>query len=364
MVSSALRHGATEAIGRGGGEPPARSAPSWLRAILGVPLLAKVAGANLLVVLVAAGAMALAHRADVPEPRLQLLMYGALALGFVVNVLLVVAALSPLGRLEETARAIWTGDLSARVRPSPLADRDIARIGRILNLLLDGLADDRERMRRLAAQAISAGDEERARIARELHDSTAQTLAALCMQLGAAARDVEDPRIAARLEELRKVGGDALEEVRTLAHTVHPRVLDDLGLVAALEWLGRQTRDHAGLDVRVDARLGRAALPREVQSVLYRVAQEALRNAARHARARSARVALEAEGGHAALTVADDGEGFDVGAAERRRPGMGLFSMRERVALAGGSVDIESAPGAGTRITARVPVEEDRPDEQ
>lgn len=366
-MTDRLRFATAVALGRGGGDTPSPAVRSWARALLGVPLLAKVGGANLLVVLAAAGGMAIAHRAAVTEDRMLLVMYAALALGFVVNVVLVVAALSPLGRLEETARAIWEGDLTARVRASPFADRDVARIGRTLNILLDGLAEDRERMRRLASQVIGAGDEERARIARELHDSTAQTLAALCMQLGAAARvaaEEGDAAAAARMEELRRTCGDALEEVRTLAHTVHPRVLDDLGLVSALEWLGRQTREHTGLKVQVDAPLRRATLPRDVQAALYRVAQEALRNATRHAQARAVRVTLDVRAGVAVLGITDDGIGFDVEAAERRRPGMGLFSMRERVALAHGSVNIDSAPGSGTRITASVPVEEVRPDER
>ena len=111
------------------------------------------------------------------------------------------------------------------------------RVGGAINLLLDGLVQDRAQSRRLASLVISAQDEERARIARELHDSSAQTLTALLLQVSAAARDEKDPVLATRLEEIRVIAGSALEEVRVLSHTVHPRVLDDLGLVAALEWL-------------------------------------------------------------------------------------------------------------------------------
>ena len=134
--------------------------------------------------------------------------------------------------------------------PSRLADRDMARVGTTLNTLLDRLTEDRARVRRLAAQVISAQDEERARVARELHDSTAQMLAAVMLQLGVAAQESTSPALDERIATLRDMAAEALEEVRTLSHTIHPRVLDDLGLAAALEWLARQTREQESLDVR------------------------------------------------------------------------------------------------------------------
>jgi signal transduction histidine kinase len=230
-------------------------------------------------------------------------------------------------------------------------------VGRTVNLLLDALDADRTRMRALAAQTISAQDAERARIARELHDSTAQTIAALTYQLSALARDANEPAIQSRLTELHALAGDALEEVRVLAHTIHPRVLDDLGLVAALGWLSRRTREHCGLDVTVTSTAGDAVarLSRPAAAALYRVAQESLRNVERHADATTATITVALDEGAVALTVADDGRGFDLAEAEERRPGMGLFAIRERLALVDGTVDIDTAPGAGTRVHARVP---------
>lgn len=232
-----------------------------------------------------------------------------------------------------------------------MADPEMARVGGTVNRLLDGLAGDRERLRELAAAVVDAADAERARIGRELHDSTAQTLAALAMQLAAASRDSRDPALTERLAMLRELAGTAVEEVRTLAHSVHPRVLDDLGLVAALE-----------VEVRVTPEAERvsAAADRHAMSALYRVAQESLRNAERHAAAHSVEIAVSAARGARGedllvLEVRDDGTGFDVAEAEARRPGMGLFSMRERVGLVGGVVGIASAPREGTRVTARVP---------
>jgi len=204
---------------------------------------------------------------------------------------------------------------------------------------------------------ISAQDEERARVARELHDSTAQMLAAVMLQLGVAAKESTSPALDARIATLRELASEALEEVRSLSHTIHPRVLDDLGLAAALEWLARQSREQDALDVEVFAGDG-PAISKLPASVLYRVAQEALRNAVRHAAARRVELWLRQAPGTATLEVVDDGRGFDVRRAEERRPGMGLFSMRERVGLVNGTLAVVSAPGRGTRIVATVPVTE------
>ena len=323
---------------------------------LRVPLLGKLVGANLLIVL-AALVVVVAERQHVLPGNAVSILGVALALSLVVNLGLVHVALRPLSELELTAARVSAGDLGARVSDSPLADRDMARVGTTLNTLLDNLTNDRARVRRLAAQVISAQDEERARVARELHDSTAQMLAAVMLQLGVAARENESPALDARIATVRDMVADALEEVRSLSHTIHPRVLDDLGLAAALSWLARQTREQESLDAEAFADDG-APIPRLEATVLYRVAQESLRNAVRHARAHRVEVWLRRTPTTATLEVVDDGRGFDVRRAEERRPGMGLFSMRERVGLVNGTLVVESVPGRGTRVVATVPLTE------
>jgi signal transduction histidine kinase len=322
---------------------------------LRVPLLGKLAGANLLIVVAALIGVAAERRMDAPGHVVSILGV-ALGMSLVVNFLLVYVALRPLSDLEAAATRVSAGDLEARVAPSVLADRDMARVGTTLNVLLDRLTEDRARVRRLATQVISAQDEERARVARELHDSTAQILTAVMLQLGAAARESSSPLLDARIATLRELAAEALEEVRLLSHTMHPRVLDDLGLVAALEWLGRQTRAQTSLHVEVSVADGGVQIPAPLASVLYRVAQEALRNAVRHAHARHVQLRLRADLGAAVLEVGDDGRGFDVRRAEERRPGMGLFSMRERVALVNGNLVVTSAVNRGTRVVATVPL--------
>jgi signal transduction histidine kinase len=335
------------------------AAPPPIAALVGrvlrVPLLGKLAGANLLIVLAALVGVATERRLDLPGSAVSVLGI-ALALSLAVNFALVYVALRPLTDLETAAGRVSAGDLEARVEPSILADRDMARVGTTLNELLDRLTEDRARVRRLAAQVISAQDEERARVARELHDSTAQILTAVMLQLRAAAHESRSPELDARIATLRELASEALEEVRSLSHTMHPRVLDDLGLAAALEWLARQTRAEEPFDVRVAADEGEPGIPEHLASVLYRVAQEALRNAARHAEAHHVEVTLRREIGAATLEVVDDGRGFDLRRAEERRPGMGLFSMRERVGLVNGRLVVSSAPGMGTRVVATVPL--------
>lgn len=322
--------------------------------LLALPLVGKLVGANTLILL--AAALVLARGGGARDDAV--LMIVALAVSFAINVLLVWVALRPLTGLEATAKRIQAGDFAARVPRSRIADRDLSRIGQTLNELVDRLTGDRARMRELATQVIQAQDAERARVARELHDSTAQTIAAALLQVGAlsASPDVA-PAMQAKLGTVRRTVADALEEVRSMAHTMYPRVLDDLGLGPALEWLASRAQDASGITVRVECPAGGgAAVPPAAAAVLYRVAQEGLRNAVTHSGATTIMLRLDVDDDRACIEVRDDGHGFDPVAADRRRAGMGLFAMRERAALVDGEVEIASAPGSGTRVRATVPL--------
>lgn len=334
--------------------------PQWLAATLSVPLLVKLVGANLFVGIVLA-TVVVHQAAGAIQQRLLMILCATLGVSMLVNVLLVALALRPLRTIERSADSVWRGNFDARVPPSALADRDMARLGSTLNLLLDSLVRERRRMHELAAQVIDAQDAERARIARELHDSTAQTLTGVTLQLSAAAREYEGVADLGRLELARELAQNALEEVRQLARSVYPRVLDDLGLPAALEWLSRQAHEEIGLTAVMSIDVNDVAFPPTIASTLYRVAQEALRNVQRHSGASNVQISLYLDGSDAVLEVTDDGEGFDLGDAERRRPGMGLFAMRERIGLVGGEATIDSAPGMGTMVRARVPLEQPEP---
>lgn len=320
-------------------------------AALRVPLAVKVLGAN-------AGAIAILVAGWLIAGNE--LSAGAIALCLIViavHAMLVLIALRPIRDLESVASRLWQGDYAARVTRSSVADTEVLRIGAMFNILLDGLAADRARMRELAADAIAAGDRERAGLARELHDSVAQHLAALQLELSAAARDASDSRAGDRLRDGRDAVEVILHEVRSLSHELHPGVLDDFGLEAAVRRIGRDLSNGRGLDVDVNLDGDRNRLPRAIESALYRVAQEAVRNAALHSGARHVRISLHRAATTATLNVHDDGVGFDLAEAETRRPGLGLTSMRERVELLNGRFDVKTAKGSGTTISATVPLD-------
>lgn len=322
---------------------------AWMRRLASTPLLAKIVVADVIINVVALWVVGQAP----PDANVEIII-SSLLVTLALNAGLVYWALLPLRALEDTTLRVSRGDLGARFAASPLADRNIARIGHTVNDLLDHLTADRERARQLAAQVISVGDDERAHIARELHDSTAQSLSALEMMLTAA---IHEPGVGTRTDRLHTmhdIAKQALAEVRTLSHTMHPRVLDDLGLVAAVEHLGRRTREQARLRVWVTS-AEEAPVPRVVASVLYRVAQEALGNAVKHANAAEIFIDLRSTAHEITLEVRDNGVGFDI-AAEASTRGLGLFSMRERLGLVDGVLTIITAPGAGTTVRATVPV--------
>jgi signal transduction histidine kinase len=328
--------------------------PRWIATLLGIPLIGKIAGANAIIVVAAVLVAYFGHMVDAGS-GLWLVLLGALGLGMAVNAVLVYVALRPLQELENTARRVWQGHLDSRVPGSLVTDAGIQRVGNTLNILLDGLSADQARLRYLANQVIQAGDRERASLARELHDSTAQTLAALLLELSVLAGQNTDPNLDERITRVRAIVSDVLDEVRMLAHTVHPRVLDDLGLGAALQLLARESVQRSNVLVTYAGPAKVEPLDAPSASALYRIAQEAVGNAIRHARAHSVAVRLRENASVMELEVADDGIGFVPDEVERRRSGMGLFTMRERAALVGGRLSLTSANGKGTRVIAQVP---------
>ncbi|MEO7043530.1 MAG: sensor histidine kinase [Gemmatimonadaceae bacterium] len=350
----------------GGGNPP-----RWIERLLRIPLPAKLVGANLLLLVAAtATALIVRHRELSTAPVLTVVVVAFLA-ALLLNTALVMLAVRPLRALEKTVDTIWRGDLDARVPISVLADRHVMRVARMFNILLDGLVSDRARTRRLATELITAADRERAAISRELHDSAAQSLAAIVMQLSVGVQSIDSaPRgvIKERIEGARLLAINTLEEVRLLAHTMHPRVLDDLGLIAALKRLARDTTDHlanyatqpgaSGVVIDVIALdASDELIPPTVMSVLYRVAQEAIQNARRHAAPQRVEIHFKRDLENASVEIVDDGRGFDPETLKGERAGIGLFTMRERVALVDGEFRIHSRPGGGTSVLASIPLQ-------
>lgn len=346
---------ATAELGQRMEPPTGRAAHGLWERILRVPLAGKILGANVLIAAAALVATFAAGGGHADDKRLIFIIFSALGFALGVNVLLVMAALRPLRALAEAAEAVRRGDASARVAHSRLADRDFVRVGGTFNRLLDELQAERERLRELAGEVIEAGDRERELLARELHDSSAQRVAAAAMHLGAVINDGSNERVRGRLEPAKHLMDEVLEELRSLAHLMHPRVLDDLGLPPALRTLAREF-SRPGIEIDVDSDAPPQRLPREVESMLYRVAQEAVSNAVRHGHAERIEVMLHVTLRAAELVVTDDGCGFDVAAQERKNDGIGLFSMHKRMTLVDGKLEITSREGAGTRVRATVPL--------
>ena len=214
-----------------------------------------------------------------------------------------------------------------------------------------------EELADLSRRLIRAQEEERAMIARELHDDVTQRLAVLAIDAGRAELAAAGGEQAEAMRVLREGLVRISEDVHSLAYELHSSVLEELGLVEALraacERLGRRSRVEVSLDLDPKA----DQLPRDASLCLFRVAQEAMNNVARHSRGRAARVALQPMDGGILLAVRDDGVGFDPASPATRKT-LGLASMRERLRLVHGTLDIESAPGSGTAVIAWVPARE------
>lgn len=218
-------------------------------------------------------------------------------------------------------------------------------------------------LHRLSARLVSVQEEERRRIARELHDEVGQALSAVNLELTAAQQYLQRTGTDTDLlREARVLADGALRSVRDLSQLLHPSVLEDLGLSAALRsflnGFGRRTGTTVGF--REDGTLGR--LPPEVERAAYRIVQEAMTNIARHASATRVEIRLTEADGFLSVAVEDDGVGFDARDVERpgRQGGLGLLGIRERVSQLGGTVRIDSTIGRGTRLAVSIPAAEHR----
>jgi signal transduction histidine kinase len=203
-------------------------------------------------------------------------------------------------------------------------------------------------------RVVEAQELERRRLARELHDETGQALTSILLGLKALEERTGDEASRAATEELRELVVSTLQDVRRLAVELRPTALDDFGLVAALERLTASFAEQTGISVDFQTALADERLPEEVETALYRIVQESLTNVVKHARARRVSILLARKEGSVKAVIEDDGRGFDP--AEQVGDGFGLVGMRERLALLGGRLEIESDADAGTTIAAEVPV--------
>jgi len=278
-----------------------------------------------------------------------------LAIGVVVALLLNLVLLRPAFRpLDQLAEAMRRHDPLAPGERVPVdGEPDVAALARAFNEMLDRLASER---RESARQALRVLEGERSRIARELHDEVGQTLTGAMLQVeGLAARIPDDLRD--ELDELRETARSGTEDVRRIARHLRPEALEDLGLQSALAALATSFGEQAQL--RVERRLEPSLpLSRDEELVIYRVAQEALTNVARHAQATRVELGLHQNGARTVLTVRDDGCGLSPGALPSAH---GIRGMRERAMLIGAQLHVDSTPGRGTEIKLSIPFNPEAP---
>ncbi len=267
----------------------------------------------------------------------------------------------PVIQLARAAQAVGQGDFQQHV--DRWADDELGDLAVSFNKMTSDLARaedaraERDALRaRYVSGVITAQEDERKRIARELHDSTSQALTSLLVGLKGLAGQCDHAEVQQRAEELRAVTAQTLDEVHALARQLRPSVLDDLGLPAALERYGVdwQRRYQVPVDLAVNGLDQR--LPPAVETALYRIVQESLSNVARHAHAQTVSVLVERRNDAVRAIIEDDGQGFDPAVAGRAEQRLGLYGIRERAELLGGTLTIESHAGHGSSLFIEIPL--------
>jgi signal transduction histidine kinase len=249
----------------------------------------------------------------------------ALAIAFISGFLLVLAGMAYIVRLERQTRERYTQ-----------------------------LVHSQSEMRQLSARLQDVQETERRTISRELHDQVGQALGALLVDMGrlSTALSQDRPKVRAQLDTMKSVTERTFQEVRNIALLLRPSMLDDLGLVAALEWQGREVSRGSDIEVDVQSDIASDDLPDEYRVCIYRLVQEALSNAVRHSGAKNAKVTVQQSANSIVVRVTDDGRGFDP----LHTRGLGILGMEERVKRLGGTLAVESSEGHGASVLAELPL--------
>jgi two-component system, NarL family, sensor histidine kinase UhpB len=317
----------------------------------GDSLIGQVVAANVVLVtltLVAASLVGGLDRTEQSGGGQLLVLALVLLLTFCVNIWMLQRRFGPLEHLIDRIEEIDPSDPGGvAFEGDPVEEID--RLGRSFSRLIERVETERRRSSQLV---LRAQEEERRRVARDLHDEVNQALTAILLRLEALGHDAP-PSQRDEVAELKRLAAQAMDELLNLARQLRPTALDDHGLVTAIEAQVRGFSDRTGIAARLETEGDPADLDEEKQTVIYRIAQEALTNAGRHAGASHVEVALTAVGEGARLRVADDGSGFDPRLA--REGGLGLEGMAERARLVGGELDLRTAPGRGTEVLLEVP---------
>jgi two-component system, NarL family, sensor histidine kinase UhpB len=319
-------------------------------------LIGQIVAANVVLVALALAGASLAAGLDITigDQRWQFLILAlAIVLSLCVNLWMLQRRFRPLEGLIDRIERIDPAQ-PATFELDGDAVEEIDRLAQSFKRLLQGIEAER---RRSGQAVLRAQEQERRRLARDLHDEVNQALTAMLLRLEALAQDAPPAR-AGEVAELKRLAGEAMEELLSLARQLRPTALDDHGLAAAIEAQLNRFAAQTGVETQITVEGDPARLDEDVQVAVYRTAQEALANAGRHAGARRVEVDLSVGESGAALRVSDDGAGFDPSRPGDRgggETGLGLHGMAERARLAGGELDVRSSPGSGTTVTLRLP---------
>ena len=313
-------------------------------------LIGQVVAANVVLVALTIGAASLAAGLDPGdhEQRWQIVVLAlAIVLTFAVNLWMLQRRFRPLDHLIRRIERIDPAEPETfELAGDPVEEID--RLAKSFKRLLDGMEEERRESGQLV---MRAQEEERRRLARDLHDEVNQALTAILLRLEALAHDAP-PEQAEEVTELKRLVNQAMEELLSLARQLRPTALDDHGLVPAIDAQLKRYAARTGVETRLGASGEASALGEDVQTAVYRTAQEALANVSRHSGASVVEVDLTVDGPRAVLRVRDDGAGFDPGGSNG--DGLGLKGMAERARLVGGELDVRSAPGGGTTVMLRI----------
>jgi len=278
-----------------------------------------------------------------------------------VNRLIIRSALHPLYELSNALERVNGGQINLPDSLKNYEDPDIHRLVVTLDSMLVRLATRTRQLQAISERAINAQEEERVRIARGLHDDTAQSISMLIIRLERLETLVSAgaPDLTQHVADAYKLATRLFEDLRHIIWDLRPSILDDLGLVPAIRWLARTKLEEVNVKVDFGGVNEVMRLPSHLETMLFRVAQEAVNNVLRHADAKNVSIRLWPEHEQMCLEVKDDGRGFDVErsngeAVSKKR--LGLLGIRERVSLVGGTVKVESAPGSGTSVLVYVPL--------
>src|SRR3954471_16841657 len=287
----------------------------------------------------------------VQEQRVQFgLLAMAIMLALLANIMMVRPPFSPLEELIDRLEAIDPADFASFEEPPSGGEmEEVHRLSQTFKRLLQRIEAERRRSGRLV---LRAQEEERKRVARDLHDEVNQALTAILLRLQALMQDAHSAEVERELSQLKRLVNQAMEELLQLARQLRPSALDDHGLVPALEGQVRRFGEQHGIGANLRTRGEADSLGDDQQLVVYRVAQEALANVARHSGASRVDVDLTTRDGGLDLCVRDNGSGFDT---DGPPTGLGLNGMAERARLVGGELSVYSEPGSGTSVTLHVP---------